>query len=469
MKQQNAPIELGTEPIGRLLLKYALPAIIAMTASSLYNNVDRIFIGQGVGPDAISGLASTFPFMNLSAAFGAMIGVGASAIISIRLGQKDYKTAQHVLGNTLIFNLLLGIVFTAACWPFLDQILLLFGASQNTLPYARDYMEVILLGNVISHSYFGLNAVLRAAGHPREAMYCTILTVVVNTILDPVFIWTLDMGIRGAAYATILSQAISLCIQLRLFSNPKEVLHLQRGIYRPSLTIARQILSIGASPFLMNCCACLVVLIINSQMRTYGDMLDVRNGGDMAIAAYGITNSIVFFFLMIVMGFNQGMQPIVGYNWGARQNHRVWRCVNFTILCATIVSSVGFVVCELFPETLTHFFTNDATITMMATRGFRVSCIMLPAVGAQMVIGNFFQSIGHAGKSIFLSVTRQLLFLVPFLYTLPQFLDLDGVWLSLPASDAVSFTVATSMFIWLVRKVKKAALPPAFDGSKCKE
>jgi len=426
-----------------------------MTASSLYNNVDRIFIGQGVGPDAISGLATTFPFMNLSAAFGAMIGVGASAIISIRLGQKDYKTAQKVLGNTLVFNLMLGIVFTAACLPFLDQILLLFGASQNTLPYARDYMEVILLGNVISHSYFGLNAVLRAAGHPREAMYCTILTVVVNTILDPLFIWGFGMGIRGAAIATILSQAISLVIQLKLFCNPKEVLHLRRGIYRPNLHIAKQILSIGASPFLMNCCACMVVLIINGQMRKYGDMLDVPNGGDMAIAAYGITNSVVFFFLMIVMGFNQGMQPIVGYNWGARQNARVWRCLNFTIVCASIVSSIGFVICELFPDTITHFFTNDKVITELCTRGFRLSVVLLPIVGAQMVIGNFFQSIGHAGKSIFLSLTRQLLFLIPFLYTLPTYWDLDGVWLSLPASDAVSCIAAFGMLWWLARKVKR--------------
>ncbi len=455
MKQQHSPIELGTEPIGRLLLKYALPAIIAMTASSLYNNVDRIFIGQGVGPDAISGLATTFPFMNLSAAFGAMIGVGASAIISIRLGQKDYKSAQRVLGNSVVFNIIMGLLFTACTLPFLDQILMLFGASENTLPYARDYMEVIILGNLLTHLYFGMNAVLRAAGHPREAMYCTILTVVVNTILDPIFIYALHMGIRGAAIATIISQSVSLVWQFAIFCNPREALHLQRGIYRPSLRIARQILSIGASPFLMNCCACLVVLIINSQMRTYGDMLGVAKGGDMAIAAYGITNSIVFFFLMTVMGFNQGMQPIVGYNWGARQNERVWRCLKITMICATIVTSVGCAICELFPEVLTHFFTNDETITMLAARGFRVSSVMLPVVGAQMVIGNFFQSIGHAGKSIFLSVTRQLLFLIPFLFVLPRFFELDGVWMALPSSDAVSCIAAFSMLWWLTRKVKK--------------
>ena len=452
---QHAPTELGSKPIGQLLMKYALPAIIAMTASSLYNNVDRIFIGQGVGPEAISGLATTFPFMNLSAAFGAMIGVGASAIISIRLGQKDYKSAQRVLGNSVVFNIMMGLIFTACTIPFLDQILTLFGASKNTLPYARDYMEVILYGNLITHLYFGMNAVLRSAGHPKEAMYCTMLTVVVNTILDPIFIYVLGLGIRGAAIATIISQSVSLVWQFRIFSNPREVLHLQRGIYRPSMHIARQILSIGASPFLMNCCACLVVLIINGQMRTYGDLLGVPNGGDMAIAAYGITNSVVFFFLMIVMGFNQGMQPIVGYNWGARQNQRVWRCLNFTIVCASIVSTTGCIICMLFPGAITHFFTNDEIITDICTRGFRLSSIMLPVVGAQMVTGNFFQSIGHAGKSIFLSLTRQLLFLIPFLYTLPQFLGLDGVWLSLPASDGISCIAAFSMLWWLVRKVKK--------------
>ena len=464
MSEQNGhiPTELGSQPVGSLLWRYALPSIIAMVASSLYNNVDRIFIGHGVGPDAISGLASTLPFMNLSAAFGAMIGVGASAIISIRLGQKDYHTAQRVLGNTVVFNLIVGLVFTLACLPFLDKILLLFGASMNTLPYARDYMEVILLGNLISHSYFGLNAVLRAAGHPREAMYCTILTVVCNTLLDPVFIYTLHMGIRGAAIATILSQSIALVWQIRLFANPREVLHLTGlrscgtapSIYRPDLRIARQIFSIGASPFLMNCCACMVVLLINMQIRTYGEMLDVPNGGDMAIAAYGIINSLIFFFLMTVMGFNQGMQPIVGYNWGARLNHRVWQCLGITIVCATCVTTLGCIVCELFPEQLSRLFTSDPTIIMFAKRGFRICVMVFPVVGAQMVIGNFFQSIGHAGKSIFLSLTRQLIFLIPFLFILPRRFQLDGVWFSLPASDTISCFVAVGMLWYVIRKIQ---------------
>ena len=445
-KAQRAPTELGTMSVGKLLVQYAMPAIIAMTASSLYNNIDRIFIGQCVGPMAISGLAITFPFMNMSAAFGAMVGVGASTLISVRLGQKDYKTANLVLGNVVTLNLILGILFTLVCWAYLDPILYLFGASRQTIPYARDYMEVILLGNVISHSYFGLNAVLRAVGHPRYAMRCTILTVVLNAILDPIFIWQMDMGIRGAAIATIIAQTVSLAWEFWLFARQHEIVHLQRGIYRLKLTIVRQTLAIGLSPFLMNSCACLVVLFINRGMRDYG--------GDFALGAYGIVNSVIFLFLMVVMGLNQGMQPIVGYNWGARQNHRVWQTLRYTMIGATVVTTVGFAVGELIPEALTHIFTSNDHITELATRGFRLCVSVFPLVGVQMVIGNFFQSIGHAGKSIFLSLSRQMLFLIPLLHILPRYFMLDGVWLSIPIADAVSFVFATCMLWWEIRHIK---------------
>ena len=458
---QYVPTELGTRSIPRLLFQYAVPAIIAMTAASLYNIVDSIFIGH-IGPDgqwgnsdgmAISGLALTFPLMNIGAALGAMVGVGASTVISVRLGQRDYQTAQHVLGNTVVLNLLLGTLFMVACLLFLDPILTLFGASEATLPYARDYMTVILLGNVISHSYFGLNAVLRAAGHPEKAMYCTILTVVVNAILDPLFIFILGMGIKGAATATILSQLISLCWQFKLLSNPAEMLHLHRGIYGLSLRIIRQIIAVGMSPFLMNLCACLVVLLINKGMKQYG--------GDTAIAAYGIVNRVVFLFLMMVMGLNQGMQPIVGYNWGARQNPRVWQTLRLTIACAEVVVITGFVMGEFFPNALTHLFTDNASIVHIADRGFRIDVSVFPIVGAQMVIGNFFQSIGHAGKSIFQSLTRQLLFLIPGLILLPPHFGLDGVWLAIPVSDVLSFFVSMGMLWWLVRKVNKENRPSA--------
>ena len=464
---QYIPTELGTRSIPRLLFQYAVPAIIAMTAASLYNIVDSIFIGH-IGPDggwgnsdgmAISGLALTFPLMNIGAALGAMVGVGASTVISVRLGQREYETAQHVLGNTVVLNLILGTLFMVACLMFLDPILAVFGASEATLPYARDYMTVILLGNVISHSYFGLNAVLRSAGHPEKAMYCTILTVVVNALLDPLFIFKtqvtlfgsqvslgLGMGIQGAATATILAQLISLIWQFKLLSNRNEMLHLHRGIYGLRPNIIRQIIAIGMSPFLMNLCACLVVLLINKGMKQYG--------GDTAIAAYGIVNRVVFLFLMMVMGLNQGMQPIVGYNWGARQNSRVWQTLWLTIACAEVVVVTGFIMGEFFPNTLTHLFTDNQPIIEMADRGFRIDVMVFPIVGAQMVIGNFFQSIGHAGKSIFQSLTRQLLFLIPGLILLPPHLGLDGVWLAIPMSDVLSFFVSVGMLWWLVRKVK---------------
>ena len=451
---QYVPTELGTRNVSRLLFQYAVPAIIAMTAASLYNIVDSIFIGH-IGPGstwgnsdgmAISGLALTFPLMNISAAIGAMVGVGASTVISVRLGQKDYGTAKQVLGNSIVLKILLGIIFMVIFLYWLDPILVLFGASEDTLPYARDYMEIILLGNVITHLYFGMNGVLRAAGHPTKSMLSTLLTVAVNTILDPLFIFGFHWGIRGAALATVTAQAISLVWQIKLMCNRNEVLHLQRGIYGLKPRIVRQIMAIGLSPLLMNLCACFVVVFINRGMKTYG--------GDTAIAAYGIVNRVVFLFLMMVMGLNQGMQPIVGYNWGARQNDRVWRTLWLTIGCAEVVTCTGFLVGELCPGVLTRLFTDNQPIIQMAEHGFRIDVLVFPLVGAQMVIGNFFQSIGHAGKSIFQSLTRQALFLIPGLIILPQYFGLDGVWYAIPVSDMAAFFTSMLMLLWLMRKLR---------------
>ncbi len=424
-----------------------------MTATSVLNIADRMFIGRGVGPLAISGLATTLPFMNLGAAFGAMVGVGSSAVISIRLGQGNYGTANRVLGNTVTLNIVISILYSVVCWFFLDDLLLLFGASGNTLPYARDYMEVLLIGNVIPHSYLGLNNVLRATGHPARAMMCTILAVSLNCVFDPLFIYVFHWGIRGAAIATILAQSTSLVWQLFMMSDPSEVLHLQRGIYRMSMTIIRQIIAIGMSPFFMNCCACLVVLFINKGMRKYGDLLPIPDGGDMAIAAYGIDNSVIFFFLMIVMGINQGMQPIAGYNCGAWPHARVGLVVRYAILAATCFTTAGFLIGECVPEFVVGLFTKDEHIIEIATRGFRIDMMVFPIVGAQMVIGNLFQNIGHAGKSIFLSLTRQALFLIPGLYLLPMVWGLDGVWAAIPIADTMSFLFAAGMLVWLIRHV----------------
>ena len=447
MLQKGNATELGTQPIGKLLMQYAIPAIIAMTASSLYNMVDSIFIGQGVGPLAISGLAVTFPFMNLGAAFGAMVGVGASTLISVKLGQKDYRTAKNVLGNVLTLNVIIGVVFSILMLLFLDPILYFFGASADTIGYARDYMEIILLGNVVTHMYLGLNAVLRSAGHPKKAMYATINTVVINTLLDPLFIYGFDWGIRGAAIATVIAQIISLVWQLRILANKNELLHLQPGIYRLKSHIVKNIIAIGLSPFCMNVASCFIVIFINKGLKEYD--------GDLAIGAYGIVNRLVFICVMIVMGITQGMQPIAGYNYGAQQFSRVIQVLKLAIYGATIMTTLTFLVGELVPEVAAALFTSDDELIRRAANGFRITVLFFPIVGFQMVTANFFQSIGMASKAIFLSLTRQLLFLLPMLILLPRFMGADGIWWSLPVSDCLSCVVAAVLLFKQYKAFKK--------------
>lgn len=446
MDNKQATLELGTKPVGKLLMQYAIPAIIAMTASSLYNMVDSIFIGQGVGAMAISGLAITFPFMNLSAAFGAAIGVGASTLMSVKLGQKDYRTAENILGNTITLNIIIGVTFGAICLMFLDPILRFFGASDQTIVYARDYMEIILLGNAITHLYFGMNAVLRSASKPRHAMYATMFTVVLNTILDPLLIWTFGLGIRGAAYATVLSQFVALIWQFWIFSNPKELIRLKRGIYSLRGDLVKNIIGIGISPFSMNVCACMVVIFINNQL--------VRFGGDMSVGAFGIANRIVFIFVMFVMGINQGMQPIAGYNYGAQKLDRMMQVVKLSIIAATAIMILGWFLAMLAPRQCVSLFTTDQHLIDTTVHGMRRMMVMLPIVGYQMVITNFFQCIGKVKISIFLSLSRQLLFLLPALALLPMWFGLDGVWLAQPVSDLIASVVTAWIMIVYMHKFK---------------
>ena len=448
---KKVPTELGTEKVGRLLMQYAIPAIIAQIAASLYNMIDSAFIGHipNVGADAISGLATTFPFMNLSVAFGAMVGVGGATQLSVRLGQRDYDSAKNILGNLVTLNVLVGLIFAAVSFAFLDDILIFFGASENTLPYARDYMEVILLGNVVTHLYFGINATLRAAGHPQQAMYATILTVVMNVVLTPLLIFVFGMGIRGAALATILAQCITLVWQAKILSNPNELLHLQRGIYKLKGHIVKGILSIGMSPFFINTAACMVVIIINKGLRNNSD------NGDLSIAAYGISNRMQFIFVMIVLGLTQGMQPIVGYNYGAKHLDRVKKALVQTILWATLVTTVGFAVCEFIPGVVSRIFTTEPALIEKASWAMRVMSVFMPVIGFQIVTTNFFQSIGKVNKSIFLSLTRQVLMLIPLLLILPHYLDERGVWYSMPISDMVAAMLTVIMLIVQFRVWKR--------------
>ncbi len=448
MAAKNAiPTELGTEKIWTLIKSYALPAIIAMTASSLYNMVDSIFVGQGVGPLAISGLAVTFPLMNLSTAFGTLVGVGGATILSILLGQRNYEASNKVLGNIVTLNILIGFLFAAVALIFLDPILYFFGASENTIGYAREYMQIILYGNVISHVYFGLNGAMRASGSPKMAMGLTIFTVLFNTALDPVMIFAMGMGIKGAAWATVISQLIAMVIALHHFNDRKKAIHFQKGILRLDLRVAKDSLEIGFGPFLMNTAACIVALFINQQLGKYA--------GDLGIGAYGICNRITFMFVMICMGLNQGMQPIAGYNYGARKYSRVREVYFKTAFLATIVSVLCFTVCVFTPKLMCSIFTRDPELLELSSHGLRIMNMMFIVVGFQMVGTNLFQCLGMVKKSIFLSLSRQLLCLVPTIYLLPLALGADGVWWSFPISDVVASILTAILLGQLFRKFKK--------------
>ncbi|WP_303822711.1 MATE family efflux transporter [Apibacter mensalis] len=437
MKVTGTPIELGTENIGKLLKQYAIPAIIAMIASSLYNITDSIFIGHGVGPLAISGLAITFPLMNLAAAFGSLVGAGAATLLSVRLGQKDYTTANSILGNVFIMNLFIGISFTIISLLFLDPILYFFGASEKTLPYAHDFMVIILSGNVITHMYLGLNSMLRSSGKPRQSMYATIFTVLINLVLNPLFIFVFNWGIRGSAIATVISQTSVLIWQIYLFCDKNNFIHIQKGIFKLNKYIVKDSLSIGMSPFLMNAAASVIVIIINQGLLKYG--------GDLAVGAYGIVNRIAFLFVTIVLGLNQGMQPIAGYNFGAKLYPRVTQVLKKTILGATLVMCTGFLVVESVPHAVASIFTTDKELIDIASLGLRMVFICYPIVGFQIVTSTFFQSIGMAQKAIILSLTRQILFLIPFLLILPKFLGIAGIWLSMPLADFFATILAAIM------------------------
>jgi putative MATE family efflux protein len=447
--------DLEAGAIGRLLLRYSIPAIVGMTAFSLYNIIDRIFIGQGVGASAISGLAITLPIMNLAVAFGAMVGVGASVTISIRLGEKNNADATLVLGNAVLLNIVISIAFSIVVLGFLDGILRAFGASSETLPYARQFLQIILAANIVTHVYMGLNNIMRASGYPRKAMAATLLTIGINIVLAPLLIFVFKWGIRGAATATVCSQVIGMVWVLLHFAGRRSCVRFERGCLKPRARIIKDIISIGMSAFLMNVCLCLIMSIINLRL--------VKYGGDFAVGAFGIINSILMFFAMVVLGLTQGMQPIAGYNFGANRKDRVGEVFRYTVVAASCVTFAGFLLGECIPGPISRAFTTSRDLIDLSTTGMRIVLAMFPLVGFQMVTANLFQSIGKAQISIFLSLSRQVLFLIPALFILSRIFGLNGVWAAMPASDLAA-TVLT--FIVLKNQMKKApaTAPKSFGG-----
>ncbi len=446
---------LAQKPVGSLLMQYAIPAIVAMAASSVYNIIDGIFIGQGVGAEAIMGLALTGPLMSLTAAFGAMVGVGAATLMSVKLGQKDYGTAQKILGNVVIMNLTLGIVLGLLLLVFINPILRFFGASDVTLPYARNFMSIILVGNVVTHMYLGLNALLRSTNRPQKAMCATIGTVVLNCILAPIFIFVLGWGIRGAATATIMAQMIMLTWQLRLFSNKNELIHLNRSIIKLDVKIVKESLLVGLPQFLINLCACLVAAMMTRSLTTYG--------GDMAVGAFGICNRFILFIVMVVIGLNQGMQPIAGYNFGARRYDRVLGVLGKALIFGSVITLAGFVIGVFFPTPFVSVFAKDSPqLIKLSAHALSCMVMMFPIVGIQIVSTAFFQSIGYAPKSIFLSLTRQLIFLVPAIFILPHLYadPLEGLWHAAPVADGLASVLAITLLVLQVKKFKKQMQAP---------
>lgn len=448
--------ELGEKPVGRLLLSYAIPAIIAMAASSVYNIIDGIFVGQGVGPAAIMGLALCAPVMSLTAAFGAMVGVGGATLMSVRLGQKDFRAAQDILGNVVLMNIIMGLSLGIGLQLVLAPILRFFGASDYTIGPAYEFMTIILTGNVVTHLYFGLNALLRSTNRPKMAMYATFGTVGFNCLLAPLFIFVFHWGIRGAAAATVCSQFIMLLWQLKLFSDRNNVVHLKKNIMHLKWRIVKSSLTIGLPQFLINLCACLVAIVITRSMTYFGSQTDM--GGDVAVGAYGIQNRLILFVVMAVIGLNQGMQPIAGYNYGAKKYDRLLQVLRYAIFYATIFTTIGWAVCLIFATPLVTLFAKGSPeLIAEAARGLRINICTFPLVGMQIIVTAFFQSIGMAGKSIFLSLSRQLLFLLPLLLILPYVFPnpVDGVWAALPISDTIAFVISLVMLIYQIRKFKR--------------
>lgn len=452
MSSKSSATVLGTQKVSRLLVEYSLPAIVASLATSVYNIIDSIFIGRGVGALAITGLAITFPLMNLLVAFCTLIGVGGATMGSIYLGQKNHTAATVTVNHVLKLCFLHALVFGGVSLIFLDDILYFFGATSETIGYAREFMKVILYGTPITFVFLGLNNLMRATGYPRKAMISALLSVAVNLILAPIFIFVLGWGIAGAAWATVAGQTAAFVWVMIHFTSKKSFVHIDMKVKVSVPGIIKRIYSIGLSPFLMNCCACFIVVFLNKSLLQYA-----ADQGNLAVGAYGILNRTTMFFVMIVFGVTQGMQPILGYNFGAGNHQRVIQTLKKGIFIATVVTVIGWCITEFFPDMLSEMFTTDRDMIEIARTGFRIYFIFYPLVGAQIVIQNFFQSVGHPKTSIFLSLTRQLLFLLPFLYTLPRFMGVNGIWASMSASDALSFVVALVTVILFMKKYLKTS------------
>jgi putative MATE family efflux protein len=437
---------LATDNIAKLLWMYTLPAMVGTVVMSVYNIVDRIFIGQGVGPLAISGLALTFPFMIVLMAFGMLIGAGSASRISITLGENNKEKAEKILGNAVTLTFIISGTVVLLGMLFMDDLLYLFGGTTNTIQYAHDYMKIIIPGGVLTALYFGLNNIMRASGHPRKAMFNILLGAVCNIILDPIFIFVFHWGIEGAAIATVISYLVGTINGVTHFMLKSTPLRFHLKNFKLEKEIIKSIISIGLSPFSMQIGTSLVVILINSTLLKYG--------GDLAIGAYGIINSVNMLVVMFIIGLNQGSQPIIGFNYGAKNYDRVFKTLRYAAIVGTGLTTVGFLIGTFLPHQVVSLFTRDEALQQVATVAQRISVMMFPIIGFQIVVSNFFQSIGNAKIAIVLSLTRQFIFLIPAIFLLPPIFGLNGAWAVMPVSDGLSAIVSAGTFFWFYKKFK---------------
>lgn len=445
-------LELGSRPVGKLLFKYSIPAVVGMVVQALYNIIDSMVIGHAIDdPNVVAGIAVTFPVMNLATALGMLIGAGSATRISIVLGQKDHRRAQLILGNSVQLTIYIGLAYITVFALFLDKILMLFGASPNTLPYAHEFLMWLLPGMVLMNLTFSYNNVMRATGYPRLAMYTNLLGVAVNLVLAPTFLFGFKMGIRGAAIATDIAMLVTAIFVMRHFFKRDSEVHFERGIYRIRRDIIKSIIYIGLSPFLINVAGSVVNAIINNSLLRYG--------GDNAIAAVVVFNRYVTVFVFIIIGICQGMQPILGYNYGSGNFTRLFSTLKKAAVSATVVTVIGSAVGVLFPAAIASMFMQDAAQISCAVVCLRITALMFWIVGYQIVVTNFFQSLGMAAKSVFLSLTRQIIFMIPMLLILPPVWGLNGVWASFPVCDFMSAVVATVFLIVQVKRIRGQKRP----------
>lgn len=426
---------LGDAPIGKLLLQYSIPAIIGMVVNALYNIVDRMFIGNipDIGSLAITGVGITMPIMTIVLAFGMLIGIGTTANISLNLGKGNRTTAEKLLGNAFTLSIIVGLAIAITGTIFANPILNLFGASENTLFYAKEYIGIILLGCTFNILSFALNSTVRADGNPKMSSITMVIGCGANIILDYLFIFVLNLGVKGAALATIISQAITFFIILYYYTAGNSNLKLKIENFKLKKHLVTMTFAIGIAPFATQIANSLVQVIANNALKTYGS--------DLAIGAMTVISSLNIIFMMPIFGINQGCQPIIGFNYGAKKYERAKEAFKYATIAACVICIIGFISIQCFPTQIISLFNNDPELTTLAIKGIRIYLLMMPVVGINIVATSYYQSIGKAKISMFVSLLRQVILLIPFTVILPKFIGLYGVWAAGACADSLSVII----------------------------